>query len=196
MRTLPVALAVLLLFAPVPGVAAVVIDFEDATAGEVLDGKYAAQGLALTGIGDGGPFPIIADIPCGAPASGQFVLSLRPLEECPEMNDSHGWIEVSFDEPQPRVSIRGIARGPAAVIYFKAYDEQGFLDQKIGQVGDAWDGVPQTLEITRDPEERQITRVEFGALRSGQTAGFDDLGFEVVPVATQRTSWSAVKARF
>lgn len=189
---MPARLALLFLLLASDAAATVVLDFEDAAPGERVDDRY--RGVTFTGQGNGGPFPVIADSSCvGVPNQ---VLSLRPVEDCPEASEFWGFFDIRFDEAQPRVAITAIADGSSAVVYLKAYDDQGFLDQKLGQVGEEWDGVPQVIEITRDPGDRWITRVEAGALRSGGRAGFDNLEFEVVPVAVESSSWSAVKARF
>jgi len=174
--------------------AAVLLDFEDAGVGDVLDERYAHRGATFTAQGNGGPFPVIADAACVGGVNQ--VMSLRPVEDCPESSNFWGFFVVEFEIPQPRVAITAIADGPASVVYLEAYDEIGLLDQKIGQAGEEWDGVPQRLEITREAGERWITRIEASALRSGGRAAFDDVEYEIAPVPTVSSSWSAVKARF
>lgn len=174
------------------------LNFDEVVEGTVLSTRY--RGVTLRGIGEGGPFDVIADLPCGNPASPPHVLSFLDPSACPESNNINGWFEVSFELEQPWVSIDAIHRGGGSVAYLKAYDgptESDFLDQKSSPSGSQWVGVAQTLRIDCKPQERQITRIVFGGLNyDANSAGFDNLQFALKPTPTATTSWSAIKARY
>ena len=177
----------------------VYVHFDEVAAGTPLSAHYApTHGLSLIGLGDRGPFEVIADAPCNGNLSQPNVLSLRPLAECPELNDLEGFFELSFNSEQAFVSIRALHTIAGTVSYLAAYsgpDAGDFLDQVFGDF-DLVD-VPQTLRIDRKPEEAQIRRVRFGVFnQDNRVAAFDDLRFEKLPVAAFHQRWGTVKARW
>jgi hypothetical protein len=192
------AVLLYLLTAATHSSADILLNFDEVAEGTVLTDRY--RGVTLHGIGDGGPFDVIADSPCGNAASDPNVLSFLDVAGCPESSGIHGWFEVSFELEQAWVSIDAIHIGSGSVAYLKAYagpDESDLLDLKTSASGGALVGVAQNLRIEREAQERQITRILFGGVNfDTNTTGFDNLGFALRPVPTQAKSWSAIKARY
>ncbi len=189
-------LAIVLCMCATTSAAEILIDFDDVVAGTVINSHYAPQGLTLIGVGNGGPFDVITQAPCIPGSSAPNSISIFPDGFCPETFDNLGWFRVEFAEPQPRVSIVATQSGDGAS-YLKAFtDGESFpFDQKFGQSGPAWVNVPQAIEVLAS-NSRMITAVEFGAIQGTLPVGFDDLSFEITPVATERSSWGTVKATF
>ena len=186
---------------PSTALAAALLSFDEVAEGTVLDESYAqSHRIHIRGIGDGGPFPVIAKTPCTNPASSPYVLSIDPVAECPETNDRNGWFEVVFEIEQSWVSIAAIHAGGGAVSYLKAYNgpaESDFIDQIFGAAGSETVGIAQELRIDRTSGELQIQRVRFGVFNTLVNEGaFDDLAFPNVPVPLAELSWGAMKSRF
>jgi hypothetical protein len=176
----------------------VLLTFDGVVEGTIVSTLH--RGVTLRGIGEGGPFDVIAVSPCGNAASSPNVISFLDVASCPESNGLDGWFEAEFELDQPWVSIDILALGSGSVGYLKVYGgptESDFLDQKASSAGPAWVGVPQTLRIDRQTGQRQITRMIFGGLNfDANKSGFDNLGFALRPVASSTRSFAAVKALY
>jgi hypothetical protein len=175
------------------------LHFDEVGVGTSLANFYSSlYGITMIGLGDRGPFEVIADTPCRGVLSQPHVLSLNPVGDCPETNDSNGFFEISFATEQSFVSIRTLHDVPGTVSYLAAYSGPNpgdFLDQTFGDFAQV--GVPQLLRVSRKPQDVKIRRVRFGVFNLDQSeASFDDLSFEKVPLANERPSWSAIKARW
>lgn len=199
MARFPTAVSIGLLMLPAAIASAdILLNFDEVAEGTVLSTRY--RGVTLRGIGEGGPFDVIADQPCGNAASKPHVLSFLDPAGCPESNNIDGWFEASFAVEQPWVSVDVIHRGGGSSAYLKAYDgpnESDLVDLKSSSAGSQWVGVPQTLRIDREPQERQITRVAFGGINfDANSTGFDNLAFALRPVAVQSRSWAKLKALY
>ncbi len=177
------------------------LSFDSVSDGTVLDELFAqSHGIHIRGIGDGGPFPVIATVACTTPASSPHVLSIEPIGQCPATNNFNGWFDVSFDVEQEWVSVAAIHAQAGAISYLMAYsgpEDTDFLDQRVGNVGNENIGVAQTLRIDREVGEAQIRRVRFGAFNfDADRAAFDDLSFPNIPIPVAPLSWSLLKGRF
>jgi len=176
----------------------VLLTFDEVAEGTILSSRY--RGVTLRGIGEGGPFDVIADAPCGSAASNPHVISFLDVSACPETYGIDGWFEAEFELEQPWVSIDVLALGSGSVGYLKVYDgptEADFLDQRASSAGPQWVGVAQALRIDRSIGQRQITRMVFGGLNFDvNKSGFDNLAFALRPVATSTKSFAAVKALY
>lgn len=173
------------------------LDLDHLAVGDSANDAIAASyGVLVRGLGDGGPFDVIADEGCLGDLSTPNVFSLQVAPACPEINDLFGFYEVEFEIEQAFVSVRTIHAVPGTVSYLMAYDgpnSADFVDQVLGDYHKV--GTPQILRIDRDRDESQIRRVRFGVYNlDNRKAAFDDLIFEQIPVTTQQRSWSAVKA--
>lgn len=162
------------------------------------DAVAASYGLLLRGLGDGGPFDVIADKACLGDLSAPNVFSLQSAANCPEINDLIGFYEVEFEVGQSFVSIRTLHTLPGTVTYLMAYSgpsDGDFLDQTFGDAATV--GASQLLRVERSAQETQIRRVRFGVFNlDNRRAAFDDLGFEKIPVSVRHFSWSFLRSRW
>jgi len=175
------------------------LNLDQLTAGNSANDALAASyGLVLRGLGDGGPFDVIADAACLGDLSAPNVFSLQSAANCPEINDLIGFFEIEFEVEQAFVAIRTLHTVPGTVSYLSAYSgpaEGDFLDQAFGDYATV--GIPQLLRIERGPQDAQIRRVRFGVFNlDNRRAAFDDLSFEKVPIAVESRSWSFLKSRW
>ena len=168
------------------------INFDEVPAGTVVNEHYAYMGVHISATGTGLD-SIIAAPPCETVISAPNVLSYQPLGECPAARDETGWFVVDFDQPQNRVSITVVHRGPDTTAYFKAFSSDGFFDIAWSEPGSDTVGVPQILVLQPPTDRPRIIQVQFGIYRLGNSAYFDDLDLDVV-VANASHSWSSLKA--
>jgi hypothetical protein len=194
MRVLAILLA--LTAAPAARAGEVTIDFDDVSSATVVDDHYATLGITFTGVGDGGPFEVMAKASCGVTSSPPNAVTVSNAGDCPEIIDSLGLVRAEFTTPQPRVSVMVTHLSAGTATYLRAFEDDQFLDWRFGRSGGAWVGVPQKIEIVRDVGEPWTTAVEFGAFYDSGMATFDDVHFAIGPVATQAQSWSTVKSRY
>ena len=123
-----------------------VLDFDEVTAGTVLNEHYAFMGVHISATGTDLD-EVIAAVPCGTAVSAPNVLSYQALGECPATRDESGWFVVDFDQPQNLVAITAVHEASNTVAYLEAYGVDGFIDNVFTSNGASEVGVPQRMQI-------------------------------------------------
>lgn len=173
-----------------------VLGFDEVPAGTPLNEVYAARGVHIRSFGDGLVGTVIADTACVQASSAPNVLSPNGVGGCPSYRENVGWVRVTFDLPQPRVSVRVTNVGNGVASYLRAFRGAALLEMVFGQTGPAWNGVAQTLQIQRPVGHPLIDFVEIGAFRDSDPIEVDDISYDVRPVPADQRSWGALKARY